>query len=600
MFTIQQKLLCYTILITFVPLSIAGVFFYNQTIENTKNNLMQSTLETFEQIDNSIFLKKNRIEKALNLVVSNKYVHEILRNTDFNMSDAASFRAAKELDSVFSMMCAAAEEIRGVILFSSKGGVYTYRCSWNDTSVVSFAMKYGKVDETQGKLTWLGTPENNDFSGGATVDLIGTVLCDTSYIKDNKTLSTIYLLVEDNYFTSSIKDVDTASLMIYDDIGKPVVSKGKQKLANIWNVSLEAGQKIFSNDKGDFQINIDDEEYYLNFYKSPSTEWTYVRMVLYREYFKEFRNISYSMLLIVLFVIGISFVVNIYFVKRVTMPIKEVVYAMSEVGKRNFDITMNTYSNDEFGVISDGFNTMVSQLNELFIQIEDEAEKRRHADIMALQYQMTPHFLYNTLSSIRLNSYSKGEYETSEMLLIMGRFLRSVINNAGRMVRVDDEIQNIEDYISLYKIRHENKFSSLCEVEDDIKECKIPAMMIQPLVENAIFHGLNQKLDGVYPAMVKVTIAHKGEDIHITILDNGVGIAEGRIKELNSKKDTYDRERMHIGISNIRTRIYDLFGDNYGLKIESVQGEYTFVEITLPLIKDESIENVFEREAVHA
>ena len=592
MFTIQQKLLCYTILITFVPLSIAGVFFYNQTIDNTKDNLMQATIETFEQVDNSVFLKKNRIEKALNLMVSNRYVHEILRNTDFNTSDADSFRAAKELDFVFSQMCAGAEEIRGIILFSNKGGVYTYRCSWNGNSVVSFAVEYGKVDETPGKLTWLGTPENNDFFSGSAVDLIGTVLCDTSYIKDNKPLSTIYLLVEDNYFASSVTESDTASLMIYDDVGKLVVSKGEQKLANIWNVSLEAGQKIFSNDKGGFQIKIDDEEYYLTFYKSPSTEWTYVRMMLYREYFKEFQNISYTMLLIVLCVIGISFFVNIYFVKRITMPIKEVVYAMSEVGKRNFDITMNTYSNDEFGGISDGFNTMVSQLNKLFVQIEDEAEKRRHADIMALQYQMTPHFLYNTLSSIRLNSYSRGELETSEMLLIMGRFLRNVINNAGRMVRIEDEIHNIEDYISLYKIRHENKFSSLCEVDDDIRECKIPAMMIQPLVENAIFHGLNQKLDGVYPAMVKVTVTHSGEDVCITIWDNGIGISKDRIDELNGKEDPRDGERMHIGISNIRTRIYDLFGDNYGLTIESVQGEYTFVGITLPLIKDEGTEDV--------
>ncbi len=588
MFTIQQKLLCYTILITFVPLSIAGVFFYNQTIDNTKDNLMQATIETFEQVDNSVFLKKNRIEKALNLMVSNRYVHEILRDTDFNMSDSATFRAAKELDFVFSQMCANAEEIRGIILFSNKGGVYTYRCSWNDSSVVSFAMNYGKVDEAPGKLTWLGTPENSDFSYGSAVDLIGTVLYDTSYIKDNKPLSTIYLLVEDNYFESSITEIDTASLMVYDDVGRLVVSKGEQKLANIWNVSLEAGQKIFSNDKGDFQIKIDDEEYYLTFYKSPTTEWTYVRMMLYREYFKEFRNISYTMLLIVLCVIGISFFVNIFVVKRITMPIKEVVYAMGEVGKRNFDITMNTYSNDEFGVISDGFNTMVSQLNKLFIQIEDEAEKRRQADIMALQYQMTPHFLYNTLSSIRLNSYSKGEFETSEMLLVMGRFLRNVINNAGRMIKIDDEIQNIEDYISLYKIRHENKFSSLCEIEDDIRECKIPAMMIQPLVENAIFHGLNQKLDGVYPAMVKVAVTRNGEDIRISVWDNGIGIPGDRIEELNSKEDTHDGDRMHIGISNIRTRIYDLFGDNYGLTIESVQGEYTFVEITLPLIKDEA------------
>ena len=117
-------------------------------------------------------------------------------------------------------------------------------------------------------------------------------------------------------------------------------------------------------------------------------------------------------------------------------------------------------------------------------------------------------------------------------------------------------------------------------------------MMIQPLVENAIFHGLNQKLDGVYPAMVKVAVTRKGEDISITIWDNGIGIPKENIDELNSKEDTHDGERMHIGISNIRTRIHDLFGNNYGLRIESVQGEYTFVEITLPLVKDEGIENV--------
>ncbi len=587
MFKIQHKLLLYVVLISIIPLLAAMFFSYNQFMENTKANVVQATIESFEQIDDNIFLKTNRVQNALDFVFSNKRVHEILRETNFNILNTDSFLATKELDSIFSQICTNVEQLKGVIVFSTNGGFYSYRCFLNNMDVVSFTMKYGRVGGIPGEITWLGAVENPEFTNERSVDMMGTLLHDTNHIRDQKLLATIYLVFENDYFKNDLTTMDSSLVMMYDESGKLMASKGQQKFTDIWKIAPNVGKEIFSREVGNFKAKLGDEMYFITFYKAPSTGWRYVRAVVYDQYFKNYKNVQLFMLLLVICVLGTILLVNYYFVRMITKPINEIVYAMKEVGNHNFDITMNVESNDEYAVISDGFNSMVSQLDELFTRVVQEERKRKDADIMALSYQITPHFLYNTLSSIRFSSYSRGEYETSQMLQIMGRFLRNTINTAGRMVTIGEELKNIEDYIALYQIRNENKFLSTYEVDESICDCRIPAMLIQPLVENAIFHGLSTRLDTKCSAEVKVTAGLRDNNIVITIWDNGAGIPRDKIDELCRNSDDKHDNRTHIGISNIRSRIFDMFGDGYGLNIKSVVGEFTQVEIVLPQIKEE-------------
>lgn len=582
--TIQTKLLVYVILISIVPIAFLGSFYYGLSVENTNNKVNQASLETFNQLDKNILIKTNRIQNALELIFSNKRVHEILRNTDFRLADSTAFSAVRELDNIFSQFFLSVEELEGVILFSTKGGAYTYKCYPDEADTVDFTMKYGKADETPGKITWLGSFENPTLlNGEETVLLVGSTLRDTTYVKDQKFLATVYLLLKNDYFGDDYASADGVSTMIYDDKGKMIMSNGTCTLDNLWTNSLEIGRKIFAESGGNFKARIDDESYMLTFYTSPQTDWKYVRAVEYKEYISELRQIQYVTMAGIILLFAVIFLVNYFVIKKITSPIREVVHAMHEVGSQNFHVSLDINSNDEFGMISTGFNSMVEKINELFTRVVAEERKRKEADIMALQYQMTPHFLYNTLSSIRLNALMKGETETGAMLLIMGRFLRSTINNAGKMVRICDEMNNIADYISLYQIRYENRLSVTCHAEESVLECEIPAMMIQPVVENAIIHGLNPILDDSGSAQLCVTVKDCGEKVCISIRDNGIGIAPEKLKTLFYKtEETGKKERLHIGIVNIRDRIYDLFGEAYGITVVSEPHVFTQVDIMLP------------------
>ena len=145
----------------------------------------------------------------------------------------------------------------------------------------------------------------------------------------------------------------------------------------------------------------------------------------------------------------------------------------------------------------------------------------------------------------------------------------------------------------MYQIRYENRITASCEIEESVKECYIPAMLIQPIVENAIIHGLNMKLDNDFEASLSVKVTDCKDSLCISVYDNGVGMDEDKINSLYSNGKT-EKERLHIGIANVQERISGLFGEQYGVKFVSQVGEYTRADICLPkLLSEDDLKNYF-------
>ena len=593
--TIQRKLFVYAFLISVVPAIILGSFYYNSSLEISKIKVNQATTETFSQLDKNISVKTSRLQNVIDLIFANGRIQEILRETDFRSHSDDTLSAIKELDIIFEQVFLNEKDFNSIVLFSTKGGMYTYRCSMEEDNLVSFTMQYGRPDETTGKITWLGNFNNwGSDESNQNILLTGAVVKDTTYMSDNKFLATMYIALERDYFESQDSNAtNSSSIMVYNENGHLIMSTGEYVLDNIWNISLNLGREMYSGEKGDCKLKIGDHTFMITYDTSPSTGWKYARMVLYDEYIHSFKPIQYVNLFAVAFLIIIILLVNYMVIRKITLPIKEIIYAMREVCDGNFQVSMKQYSNDEFGMISRGFNVMVERINTLFNQIIKVERKKKDADIMALQYQMTPHFVYNVLSSIRLLAMYKGENEISEMLMIMGRFLRSTINNAGKPVMLRDEMKNIEDYIALYQIRYENRISASCETDESVADCFIPAMLIQPIVENAIIHGLNMKLDNDFEAVLSVRVTDCDDKLCISVYDNGVGMDSDKIKSLYDSENK-TKERMHIGIANVQERIQGLFGAQYGIKFMSEIGSFTQADIYLPkLLSEDEIKNHF-------
>ena len=229
---------------------------------------------------------------------------------------------------------------------------------------------------------------------------------------------------------------------------------------------------------------------------------------------------------------------------------------------------------------------IVEGLIEQNIQKEASEVYDKHAQLIVLQSQINPHFLYNTLDSIRGQAIINGEKNIAAMLEALANFFRYSISRKENRVTFREEMVNMENYIKIQNYRFQGKF--IVEVDEsakagDIQDCIVPKLMLQPIVENAILHGLEQKKEGRVLIMADST-----EDILlITVSDNGVGMSEEKLEQLNQALEqehlNKNSKSTHgIALPNVHSRIRNLFGEEYGITVYSTEGKGTDVEILLP------------------
>jgi two-component system sensor histidine kinase YesM len=242
------------------------------------------------------------------------------------------------------------------------------------------------------------------------------------------------------------------------------------------------------------------------------------------------------------------------------------------------------------------FNRETAQLMQKLKEMIDTKDMiegaRKHAEYLALQNQINPHFLYNTLEGIRSEALIEGVESIAAMTEALETFFRYTISNVDKLTTLAEEIANVENYCTIQRFRFGEKIAfrveNLVGEELDVYKAKIPKLTLQPIVENAVFHGLEPKLGG---GLVSIILQATPERLLITVSDNGVGMEDDHVHELNDKLRgaslDYVRENKQkggIALLNVNNRIKLLFGDEYGVYLYSKLGVGTDVELTLPLI----------------
>ncbi|MCI8521280.1 MAG: histidine kinase, partial [Clostridia bacterium] len=206
----------------------------------------------------------------------------------------------------------------------------------------------------------------------------------------------------------------------------------------------------------------------------------------------------------------------------------------------------------------------------------------RKAQYDMLQTQINPHFLYNTLETINWMAYnlSNSENPVSKSLITLASFFRNTLSS-GYFVSIEDEIKYTNEYINILALRYGDLFDIEWDIDDTILPCTIIKICLQPIIENAVYHGLKPKND---KGLIKISGRCDGKNTIITISDNGVGMDSDKLYELNRRlqDNAYNDEKSHIGLVNVNQRIKIIFGDDYGITVESQEGVGTDVYITIP------------------
>ncbi len=290
--------------------------------------------------------------------------------------------------------------------------------------------------------------------------------------------------------------------------------------------------------------------------------------------------------------------------RSVTRPLQRLEKTMQKVSGKNFDIHFEYAKQDEIGALGRKFNFMIDeiksligQLNETIheleeekIQVQKEQAQKRKAELKALQAQINPHFLYNTLNSIVWMAERAGAREIGQMSKALGAFFELSLNSGKEWLPLEKELLQAESYLSIQKMRYRDKLSYSIDCRTELKQVMCVKLIVQPLVENAIYHGIKEK-EGIGKIWISAVLHENGEDILILVSDDGLGMSRKQIERLNEKLAHGDRAGDDgYGIFNINERIRLAFGPEYGLRYALREGGGTTVTIAMPKITANEVE----------
>lgn len=286
-----------------------------------------------------------------------------------------------------------------------------------------------------------------------------------------------------------------------------------------------------------------------------------------------------------LFVVIVAFFIFfiVLFFRGLINPIQELIRSMKIVQKGDFESRFNVEGPKEIQELGNTYNLMVNEIKDLIHQ-RDEVEKERSLEEMrALQAQINPHFVHNTLNSIRLMAMMSKAEGIKNMLDAFMKILTKTFRDVGKNVRIEDEIDYLMSYVYIMTVRYGNDFSFEVKVDNEIKQLYIMNMLLQPMIENAIIHGYDSDKGS---NLVKLEAYMTDDYLVVEVYDNGKGIDERDIPKLLSQSNAKSTGFNRLGVANVNRRIKLNYGDIYGIDIDSKKGAYTKIILTLPILKE--------------
>lgn len=309
-----------------------------------------------------------------------------------------------------------------------------------------------------------------------------------------------------------------------------------------------------------------------------SSQWKLVNYNNIASTLHLFEKSHWQYLLLMTVCLIISVLLSALVVKHYISPIKTLREQMDEVQKGNWDEHLPVLVNNEIGQLTAHFNLMQDSIHLLMQRLVEESEAKRSAELKALQSQINPHFLYNTLASIRFMIFSGEKESADDVVVSLIHLMKNALSNSQRFVTVEMELRRLDDYIRIQKYTFSQPFNVEIDVPPEVRSCYIIKLLLQPIVENAIFHGLKPKATD---CQLRIIGRCDGNDINFFIRDNGIGFDPGQPAKTASPLST------GIGLSNVNDRIQLYFGKRYGARITSVPGQGTEVYIHLPRLREE-------------
>jgi two-component system sensor histidine kinase YesM len=331
---------------------------------------------------------------------------------------------------------------------------------------------------------------------------------------------------------------------------------------------------------------IQDRGYQFIFSESDYTGWKTVGVYYLEDAMKPVRFVQLSALFIALITVALSVFISMIYTNAISKPVLYLQSVMERAGHGDLAVRYDGHSRDEIDELGEGLNSMLERIEELLQLVYTEQQSKREAELRIMQQQIKPHFLYNTLDTILWMAEENEPKQIVEVVTALTRLFRIALSQGQEVISLKDEMEHVRSYLVIQKSRYEEKFRFELLCPEELYSLKVQKMILQPLVENAIYHGIKEK-DG--PGTIQVSISINNDKLELAVSDDGVGIDDEILNRISEGLQHLDHEtdRAAFALYNVNDRIRLTYGESYGIAVYSDGASGTVVTISHPIIRAE-------------
>ncbi|MBA4347494.1 MAG: hypothetical protein C0413_01385 [Clostridiales bacterium] len=564
-----------------IPLALLGVVIGALSYQRADNVVRQSEKrvlsDMINRIDVSLNVKVRQVDSLMQTIAGSAEAQEIAQ-----LSHSAERVVAEtaELSRLCRNLFGPFSEISDVNLLLDEHVIYTSRSEDAKIDSDVLTMLYEHADRYPGKAIW-----SNLTTGLYTREVKATDELLIYIGLRNENEETVGLVVAEvnprtfgSYILTKQKILSYQTTFITDREGAIIC--GDNAVRDDWRevilLRYKAGERK-SN------VTLDGTIYYVCSQYNGLTGWITFTMIPDNKLFPDANSLKqYTTALVAVSIVLASMFLLVLAIAT-TKPLERLKIGMKQVQDKNFDLQLENDRKDEIGELTETFNYMVNRIHILVNQVFQEKIAQKTAEIEALQAQINPHFLYNTLDTINWMLIDRDEMEVSAIVVALGKLMQYSMDTATSMVSLAEECRHVKDYLLIQKFRLEDRLEFTLNLDPSLESFKVPKLILQPLIENAIEHGIHHS---GRPGILRVNAVHAGNRIFITVSDNGRGMTPDELYQFKRLLCNDSIGYKNIGVRNVARRLQLHFNDRCEFVVDNTLGGGLSITIVLPLDDD--------------
>ncbi len=577
--SIKFKLMVYClsiILIYFVVVGVLYNFVFSQAMENSAN---EATQVAIDQANRGVENRIKNIENVISLLSADSNVQEFCQSSsaDYNSPEMSLTRIS--ICNLLSTFTDTFSEIVGIAIISDQDYFLSNEMYKIENESITKEMWYTECVKNPEEMQLLVKPTSRNLAYYDAVS-VDTILCVAKAIQDEDG-NTIGLLLVDTglgMIENTLKDVTLAKegFVYLIDAQENVI------YSPVNYIVPRVRMDWFSETSGIFNKTILGEKFQFVYETSVLYNWKVVGVFSLNATLMEVVNARNYLIIIMVVASAIALLTVTVFLSSIVKPIIKLKGLMVRAQDGELSLHFPVKYKDEIGQLGHAFNKMLERIQNLISMVYVEQKQKRQAELSALQAQIKPHFLYNTFDTLHWMAKKYGANDIIFVIHCLTNLFRIGLSKGNETIMVFEEVEHVENYLAIQKIRYEDILDYEITVDKDVKRLYIHKLILQPIVENAIYHGIKGMRK---KGKIDIRVYREGDLLMLRISDNGVGIGEEKLEKLRDALQNGNRGEMGYGMFNVNERICLSYGKAYGLTIDSEKNEGTVITIKYPVTK---------------